>query len=209
MTIFKKLALSAALAVCAVTGAHAATYDEYTTFFLSNSTENTPGVITGTYAIDSTTGGVATDAFGNPLVDSSDNPLPPARLAGDTFQDDFLFSIQDAQNLSFFSTSTAGVSFMGLVLPSSLLDSVTVYDLQGGVYVPAFRLDTLIGFYESGLTLTSGAYDLEVTGILLAKGGGYSGVMTTSPVPEPSGFALLLAGLGAMVTLARRRNGKA
>jgi hypothetical protein len=198
MTIFKKLALSAALAVCAVTGAHAATYDEYTTFVLSNSTENTPGVSTGTYLIDSVTGAAPTDAFGNPV---------PARVAGDTFQDDFLFTIQDGQELSFFATSNPG-KFMGFVVPSALLDSITVFDLQGDVYVPEFKLDTLIGFYESGLTLNSGAYDLEITGDLLTNGGGYSGVMTTVPVPEPSGFALMLAGLGAMVTLVRRRNRK-
>ncbi len=206
MTIFKKLALSAALAVCAVTGAQASEI-EYSTFHLDNSTEHTPGISTGTYIIDSTTGGLRTDAFGNPLKDSSGNPVT-ARVAGDSFVDDFLFSIQDGQDLSFFATSNPG-TFMGIVFPSALFDSITVFDLQGGVYVPAFKLDTALGFYESGLTLYSGAYALEITGSLITDGGGYSGVMTTTPVPEPSGYALMLAGLGAMVTLVRRRKNRA
>jgi hypothetical protein len=200
MTIFKKLALSAALAACAVTGAQAASVTEYSSFYLVNSTENTPGVFTGTYPIDSVTDAAPTDINGVPL---------PARVAGDTFVDDFLFSIQDTQQLSFYATVNPGL-MMGFVIPSALFDSITVYDFQGGVYVPAFRLDTQIGFYESGLTLHSGAYAIEVTGSILTDGGGYKGIMTTVPVvPEPSSLALMLAGVGAMALLARRRKTRA
>ena len=188
MTIISKLALSAALAFGAVTCAQAAT--EYTTFDLVNSTENVPGVYTGTYAINSITGASPTDLFGNPVA---------ALVAGDFFVDDFVFTIQDDQYVSFYAVSTFNP------IPTALFQSVTLYDFVGGVYSPIDSIDSPISLFEDGFALHSGAYALEITGQLLANGGGFNGVLTTTPVPEPSSLALMLAGVGAMFSLARRR----
>ena len=54
--------------------------------------------------------------------------------------------------------------------------------------------------------LTGAAY-LNVTGITNGtQGGQYSGLIGISPVPEPESFAMLLAGLGLMGAVVRRRS---
>jgi hypothetical protein len=183
MTIFKKLALAAALVVGTVTGAHAATVS--TTFDLSNSTAGVGGVYTGTYAIDS-----FKDPFGDPL---------PALKKGDLFEDFFQLTIQDSQYVTFDATSTfkpkATVTFT----------DVGLYDFAGGFYAPADSSNSRTSLYEDGIALHSGSYFLYIAGIVNKDGGGFTGTLTTSPVPEPSSLALLLAGVGAMFSLARRR----
>lgn len=59
---------------------------------------------------------------------------------------------------------------------------------------------------SSALSL-AGAYELKVTGSVLtpATVGSYSGNLNLSPIPEPGTYALMLAGLGAMAFVARRR----
>ncbi len=58
---------------------------------------------------------------------------------------------------------------------------------------------------ESLNFLDSGIYYIEVLGTVTVAGGGFSGQINTTPIPEPSNALLLLAGLGVMGTLARRR----
>jgi len=59
-------------------------------------------------------------------------------------------------------------------------------------------------------SLGSGLYHLNVSGTASGKGGLYNGVMsiTAAPVPEPESYAMLLAGLGLMGGIARRRANK-
>jgi PEP-CTERM motif len=54
-------------------------------------------------------------------------------------------------------------------------------------------------------TLLTGAYHLDMYGTLGANIGQYSVSLQAMPVPEPSTYALLLAGLGAVGFVARRR----
>ncbi len=58
---------------------------------------------------------------------------------------------------------------------------------------------------ESLNFLDSGIYYIEIQGTVTVAGGGFSGEVNTTPIPEPSNALLLLAGLGVMGTLARRR----
>ncbi len=58
---------------------------------------------------------------------------------------------------------------------------------------------------------TAGSYHVDISGVATGKSGGlYTVVMSTvSAVPEPESYALFLAGLGLMGTIARRRASKA
>ncbi len=53
--------------------------------------------------------------------------------------------------------------------------------------------------------LTTGQYHLDMFGTLGANMGVYSVSLAAAPVPEPSTYALLLAGLGVVGFVARRR----
>jgi hypothetical protein len=65
---------------------------------------------------------------------------------------------------------------------------------------------------SSGISFTNGAsaagtYYLNVTGISTGPQGGlYNGAISVAAVPEPETYAMLLAGLGVMGFIARRRN---
>lgn len=60
----------------------------------------------------------------------------------------------------------------------------------------------------AGYGLTGGYYALRVDGSVRGNGGGSFGAdLTILPVPEPQTWGMLLAGLGVMGALARRRKG--
>ncbi len=64
----------------------------------------------------------------------------------------------------------------------------------------------VVEFYSlTNTVLTPGDYRLIVTGMNSAAQASYSGNVAITPVPEPESYALLLAGLGAVGFVARRR----
>ncbi len=80
------------------------------------------------------------------------------------------------------------------------------YDFEPLATDQAFltRSGTALGG-ESADFVDSGIYYIEIEGTIEEDGGGFSGEINTTPIPEPSSLLLLLAGLGVMGTLARRR----
>lgn len=120
------------------------------------------------------------------------------------FTDNIMFSIGIPSHLS--STSVA----------NNLLSVLNVEDGKVSLFMEAGATDTLIGSYDfdgtTGSTwhtftsLAAGDYYYQVTGNATGTSGGfYSLTSTVQAVPEPETYALLLAGLGIMGSLYRRR----
>ncbi len=113
-----------------------------------------------------------------------------------TFDDFFIFNVLDAQDISVSLTATKGT-----------LDGFAIYDYSSGDLLQEVDVPPLGSFSWSDMVLQSGVYALEVAGdYTKATGGSYTGAITGIPaVPEPQNLALMLAGIGAIAAMARRR----
>lgn len=142
------------------------------------------------WAVDPTVGPIVT---GNP-ADSNWGPAPSGINALDARLDQVLLSFTSAQNLSAFSV-TLDNSTLGDLPPSNLLflnaAGLTIAQLAFNQTVP--------GAVVSYSGLVSG-----VDSILLPAGAFYDNISVT-PVPEPTSFAFMLAGLALMGVSAGKR----
>ncbi|WPB55616.1 FxDxF family PEP-CTERM protein [Xylophilus sp. GOD-11R] len=90
------------------------------------------------------------------------------------------------------------------------LESISLYS---GSFTAGSTLTGLLGTTSGGNSLTleyasglaSKAYTLVVTGDAKTLPTGYTSIIQLAPVPEPETYAMLLAGLGVMGFVARRR----
>ncbi|PLX73356.1 MAG: hypothetical protein C0607_13760 [Azoarcus sp.] len=122
--------------------------------------------------------------------------------SGTSFTDTWNFSIATPlESAGWISNVILGTWYNITGLSASLFTSsgIELYDLNAN---PASTADTL---YGSG-TFAAGDYYFEVSGTATGPNGGlYAFSVTTQPVPEPGTYAMMLAGLGLIGAVARRR----
>lgn len=116
--------------------------------------------------------------------------------ANSVISDDWNFTIGTHSDVSFsalqtFAVSTGAISnFAGVLVGHGNLASTS----SGG--------NTMLSWIGS---LGSGDYTVHVTGMTNLKNAAYLGTVSASPAPEPETYAMLLAGLGVVGFVARRR----
>ena len=116
--------------------------------------------------------------------------------ANSVISDDWNFTIGTHSDVSFsalqtFAVSTGAISnFAGVLVGHGNLASTS----SAG--------NTMLSWIGS---LGSGDYTVHVTGVTNLKNAAYLGTVSASPAPDPETYAMLLAGLGVVGVLARRR----
>lgn len=128
-----------------------------------------------------------------------------AHIAGQQFNDFFIFNVPDTQYISVTLTSllrgtSDSVSFLG--------GGFLIYTYSDGdvmAAVDATQSHTVTG---GAWLLGSGTYGLYVAGSYALNGGNYGGQILGTPVmavPEPSSILMLLAGMALVAGVAQRR----
>ncbi len=143
--------------------------------------------------------------------------LPGSTMtASDVFYEDYAFQIDGSTFNSLTATIDLGSWFdisnlQVRLYQGSLLTTTT--GPAGPALVAAWSAQTLTAQSSGGdvqligaINLAPGSYVLEVRGnITGSSGGSYAGVLNLAPVPEPGAIGLMLAGLGMLGFMARRR----
>ena len=165
---------------------------------------------------------LASATFGAPTAFAADISTPPQALSlvgtsaffgdsfamnndGDTFMDQFTFNVTgttpmslDAIVSSISRTASTGLDITGLGLFTS-----TGTLLSSGVMGSSGARDI---WTLSADSLAAGSYYLQVSGSMMSNtSGSFGGSMMLNPVPEPETYGMMLAGLGVVGFLARRR----
>lgn len=124
-----------------------------------------------------------------------------------SFEDNYLFSFD--QPLALFNTTVANNQLPVLHITDGM---VTLFREAGAVDVAlgAFAFDGTTGSTTHSFgNLGVGDYYYQVTGVGTGtRGGFYTISSTVTPVPEPETYALMLAGLGAVGFLVKRRRAR-
>ncbi len=136
--------------------------------------------------------------------------LAPGQLAGaqnNFFSDKFTFSISGINDLSALVTSLKTSVNSGLTMTGLSVNNASGIVLQGTLDAINFAPSEQAWVLQSGMTpLAAGSYFLQIDGFVASStGGSYSGNLAISPVPEPESYGMLLAGLGLLGFVARRR----
>ncbi len=122
--------------------------------------------------------------------------------SGQTFLDHFTFTVQPSATF----TLTTSLLFQNFVN----ITGAQLYDGTG--FGATLFATTGSPFFTASPVLSPGFYDLRVSGTLTGTSGLYGVAVNFSPaaapIPEPETYAMMLAGLGLMGFVARRRKQK-
>ena len=126
------------------------------------------------------------------------------------FSDTFNFTLGSGTNSSGYSVEALDFNFGFLNAKSSFTD-ISLYRAIDNTLVAGTGGSPSKSLSFGNVATPSGDYYLKVSGVIDSGGNGYfyTGSIsssTVSPVPEPETYAMLLAGLGLMGAIARRRN---
>lgn len=124
---------------------------------------------------------------------------------GATFADQFVFNVIDnfPQNLDAIVASVSRTAATGLEITGLSLFSQGGSQIGTGTQVETGARDVWTLRADN---LTVGQYYLQVSGSLVSDtSGSFGGAMMLNPVPEPETYGMMLAGLGLVGLLARRR----
>jgi hypothetical protein len=126
----------------------------------------------------------------------------------DTFADHFTFSVSgvaadvDAIVSSISRTAATGLNITGLAVFTDAGDEVAT-----GTSLHTGAIDVWTVTTENPLEV--GSYYLQVSGTMVSDtSGSFGGAVMLAPVPEPAAFGMMLAGLGLVGFMARRRDSK-
>ncbi|MDR1423835.1 MAG: FxDxF family PEP-CTERM protein [Azoarcus sp.] len=140
-----------------------------------------------------------TGSYGFDTDSSWGNPTTFHYYNGQAFADNFQFSFSGDATLSLYLGTTSLSDWSVYVTDARTGQTLTTFDKPTGTFDVA--------------SLGAGSYNLWVSGSSPLGGqGSYSISITSSPtlaVPEPETYAMLLAGLGIVGAVARRRRARA
>ncbi|GJI98691.1 hypothetical protein RugamoR57_54090 [Duganella caerulea] len=131
-----------------------------------------------------------------------------AGIANNFFTDQYTFTTSSTVEMVALLTSQVAAAEAGLKIRALNLFGANGFLLVGSQdTVNHNALDQAWGFAGGPHTLLAGTYTLQVLGYVAANAGGsYSATMAIDAVPEPATYGMLLAGLGLVVFVARRRS---
>jgi hypothetical protein len=115
-----------------------------------------------------------------------------------TFHDYVSFSTLGLEEIiaSISGTGSKTFTFTSFNLLDSTYSLVATGDILSGGAKASFGVIDSLG---------AGSYYLEVAGKSVGATAGYNGTITLTPVPEPETNALMLAGIGMLGLIARRK----
>ncbi|MBB5369731.1 MULTISPECIES: FxDxF family PEP-CTERM protein [unclassified Janthinobacterium] len=123
--------------------------------------------------------------------------------ANGTFIDNYTFSIDELSSFSGITTSISTKPSIDLLELTGFKLTDSLGNVFNGTRIQSGQVDEWNLLVDK---LAVGAYTLSVSGtVLTSAAASYSGTINLSAVPEPETYALLLAGLGVMGFVARRR----
>jgi hypothetical protein len=128
--------------------------------------------------------------------------------AGEVFSDELQFSLSSAGTLTFLLEDFIVPSKpLGPFAPGDILSNPTLsFDLYDNIHPNGNTLFGSGGVGSYTFNLAAGQYHIDFYGTTAGLNGGtYSASVSLAPVPEPETYAMMLAGLGALGFMARRR----